>query len=91
VRMLEVAKATAPLAQYARRARREPVILTEDGRPVAALVPIRESDLETVALSINPQFVALIQRSRARRKFEGGISSAAARRRLGLNRRARRV
>ena len=84
MKTLEMAEATAPLAEYAREVSKEPVILTVDGRPVAALVSIENADLEAVALSIHPQFLALIERSRARQKAEGGISSAEMRRRLGL-------
>jgi len=84
MKILEMAKATAPLAEYARDVSKEPVILTVDGRPIAALVPIENADLETVALSTHPQFLALIERSRARQKSEGGISSEEMRRRLGL-------
>jgi antitoxin (DNA-binding transcriptional repressor) of toxin-antitoxin stability system len=56
--------------------------LTVDGRPVAALVAIENTDAETASLSTNPQFLALIERSR--RRVEGGVSSAEMRRRLGL-------
>jgi len=41
-----------------------------------------KADLETVTLSTNPQFLALIERSRVRQKSEGGISSTEMRRRL---------
>lgn len=88
MKTLEMAKATAPLAKYARDASKEPVILTIGGRPVAALVPIENTDLETVTLSIHPQFLALIERSRSRQKSEGGISSKKMRSRLGLKRAA---
>ena len=77
-------KATAPLAEYVRDISKEPVILTVNGKPVAALVSIENADLETVTLSTHPQFLALIERSRARQKAEGGISSTEMRRRLGL-------
>ena len=89
MKTLEMAKATAPLAEYAREVSKEPVILTVKGRPVAALVPIENADLETVTLSTHPQFLALIERSRARQKSEGGISGSEMRRRLGLKRKAR--
>lgn len=84
MKILEMESATGPLADYARDAGEEPIILTEDGKPVAALVPIENADLETVALSTNPQFLDLIARSRARQAAEGGVSSAEVRRRLGL-------
>ena len=82
MKTLEMVKATAPLAKYAQNVGEEPVIVTVDGRPVAALVPIENADLETATLSDHPQFLALIERSRARQKAQGGISSAEMRRRL---------
>ncbi len=84
MKTLELVQATAPLAEYVRELNEEPVILTFDGKPFAALVSIQNADWETVSLSTNPQFIALIERSRARQKAEGGISSAEMRHRLGL-------
>ena len=84
MRTVEVAKATAPLAEYAREISKEPVVLTVDGKPVAALVAIENADMETVTLSNHPFFLAVIERSRARHKAEGGISNQEMRRRLGL-------
>ena len=77
-------QATDPLAEYAQDVDKEPVIVTVDGRPVAALVPIENADSETVTLSTHPQFLALIERSRARQRIEGGISAQEMHRRLGL-------
>ncbi len=84
MKTVEVAQATAPLSEYARNVKNEPLILTDGGKPIAALVPIENADLETVTLSTDPQFLALIERSRGRQKTQGGISSAEMRRRLGL-------
>jgi prevent-host-death family protein len=84
MKTLEITQATAPLAEYAREVSKEPVIVTLDGKPIAALVPIENVDWETIRLSTDPQFLALIERSRARQKTEGGISSTEMRRRLGL-------
>jgi prevent-host-death family protein len=84
-----MAKATAPLAEYARDVSREPVILTVRGKPVAALVSVENADLETITLSTHPQFIALIERSRARQRAEGGISSEEMRRRLGARKTTR--
>ena len=58
MKTLEMSKATAPLADYARDVDKEPVIVTEHGRPVAALMPIENADRETVSLSTNAQFLA---------------------------------
>lgn len=72
-----------PLAEYAQDVGKEPVILTVAGKPVAALVAIEDADLETVALSTHPQFLALIERSRARQKIIFLLSSI--RNKLGIN------
>jgi PHD/YefM family antitoxin component YafN of YafNO toxin-antitoxin module len=52
----------------------QPLILTRDGQPIAALVPVEaETDLETLSLSLNPKFVELIERSRQSQKEEGRV------------------
>ncbi len=84
MRTINVRKATAPLADYVQKMRKGPIILTMGGRPVAALVPIQDADLETVAIGTNPDFLALIERARARHRSEGGISSEETRRRFGI-------
>lgn len=85
MKTIEITEATASLAEYARRVSADPVIVTVGGKPVAALVAIENSDLETVSLSTNPEFLAIIERSRARQQAEGGISTKEMRRRLGLS------
>jgi antitoxin (DNA-binding transcriptional repressor) of toxin-antitoxin stability system len=87
MRVLEKKEATAPLAAYTTWVKKEPVIVTRNGKPIAALVSIENADLETVSLSTNRKFLELIERSRARQRAEGGISSKEMRRRLGLKRR----
>jgi antitoxin (DNA-binding transcriptional repressor) of toxin-antitoxin stability system len=52
MKTLEVAQATAPLAEYAGDVKNEPLILTINGKPVAALVPIENADVETVTLQV---------------------------------------
>ena len=89
MKTLELDKATAPLARYARGVKKHPIVVTVQGKPIAALLAVENADLETVSLSTNPCFVALIERSRVRQKFEGGISSEAMRRRLGLKSKSR--
>jgi prevent-host-death family protein len=82
---IELKKASAPLSEYARKARKDPIIVVKRGKPFAAVVPIRNADGETVSLSTNRKFLAIIERSRSRYKREGEISSKELRRRLGLN------
>jgi len=77
-------KASGPLSEYATRARRDPVVVFKRGKPFAAVIPIRNADEETLALSTNRKFLKIIDRSRSRLKKEGGISASELRRRLGL-------
>lgn len=85
MKIVEIAEANATLAEYTTGLAEEPVIITNNGQPIAALVTLENVDLETIALSSNPKFIELIERSRSRRRTEGGISSTEIRRRLGLN------
>lgn len=87
----ELTHATAPLAEYARKVSQEPVILTLNGKPVAALVSIENTDWETLSLSTHPQFIELIERARARQRAEGGLSSNQVRELLGLDRKTRKM
>lgn len=82
MKTVDVARATLPLSDYTKKVKKEPFIVTREGRPVAALVSISNADVETVALSGNPKFIALIERSRAKQRSEGGISTEEMRRRL---------
>jgi len=84
MRTLEITQATAPLAEYARNLDQESVIVTINGQPVAALVPIENADAETASLSTNAKFLDLIERSRKRQQTEGGIPTSGMRRRLGI-------
>jgi prevent-host-death family protein len=82
MKTIEFVKANLPLSDYTKKVKKEPVIVTKEGKPVAALVSITNADIETVSLSSNPKFIALIERSRAKQKNEGGISTEEMRRRL---------
>jgi len=81
MKTVEVAKAKS-LADYTKEVKKEPVVVTSAGKPVAVLVGIKNADMETVSLSNNPRFLALIERSRAHQKLKGGISTEEMRHRL---------
>jgi PHD/YefM family antitoxin component YafN of YafNO toxin-antitoxin module len=85
MKIVEIGQANATLAEYTSDLAEEPVIITSNGQPIAALITLENVDMETISLSTNPQFIELIERSRARRRAEGGISSTEMRRRLGLS------
>ncbi|HEX9374057.1 MAG TPA: hypothetical protein VF897_23795 [Roseiflexaceae bacterium] len=58
------------------------VIITHDNKPVFALVPVTEDDLQTWRLGENTEFLELMRSSWDRLHAEGGISLAEARKRL---------
>ena len=85
MKKLAVSKASEPLSDYVRQVDEGPVlVLTERGKPIAALISMRNLDPESLALSMNSRFMEIIERSRRRHEREGGISSDEMRRRLGL-------
>lgn len=63
---------------------KEPIIVMDKGKPVAAVVAIEKEDIETISIGTTSQFLALIERSRARQKAEGGIPSQEMRRRFKI-------
>lgn len=85
IRTIELTEATQSLAAYAQDIATGPLVLTINGQPIAALIALSNVDLETMTLSQDPEFLALIECSRARQEQEGGLSSDELRRRLGLS------
>ncbi len=83
MKIVEMAQAKSSLAEYVREVANEPVIVAKNGKPVAALMALENADWETVSLSTNPEFLAIIEESRARQQSEGGTSSKEMRRKLG--------
>jgi len=82
LKVIERAEATQSLAEYAADIDKGTVIVLDQGQPVAALVSLENADLETAFLSTDRRFLELIERSRARVRAEGGISSQEMRRRF---------
>ncbi len=88
MKTIELSKAKLSLADYAKAVKRDPVVVTRNGKPVAALVGLGNADMETVSLSTDQEFIDLIERSRARQKKEGSISLEEMRNRLKGSRKA---
>jgi prevent-host-death family protein len=74
LRTVDIAEAKGSLSEYVREAEAGPLVLTRRGRPVAAVVSIHGVDMESLSLSTNPEFIALVERSRASYKATGGVS-----------------
>jgi hypothetical protein len=75
VNKIELDDATESLAEYVKRLQEEPLIIVHKGVALAAVVPLDNMDYESVELSTNPRFIEILERSRARYRKEGGISS----------------
>ena len=65
MRKVELSTAIRPLADYVAGLRDEPVLLIQGRKAVAAIIPLRNVDRESLALSQHPEFLELIARSRA--------------------------
>lgn len=71
----------APLAEvkdrfssYIDASQESPVIVTRNGKPVAMIVGIHDSDdLDSLLLAHNPRFVRLLEEARERVKVKGAV------------------
>jgi antitoxin (DNA-binding transcriptional repressor) of toxin-antitoxin stability system len=64
MKTVDLAKASKSLSAYAHDLGEEPVILTVDDQPVAALVSLKNVDRESLVLSTSPAFLRLMQAAR---------------------------
>jgi antitoxin (DNA-binding transcriptional repressor) of toxin-antitoxin stability system len=62
-----------------------PIVVTDRGRAIAAVISVSNADAETISLSQNPKFHTIINRSRARQKREGGLPSQEMRQRFRIS------
>jgi PHD/YefM family antitoxin component YafN of YafNO toxin-antitoxin module len=85
MRTIDVADATGTLSHYARKGLKEALVVTRRGKPLLAVTPINADDWESIALANNPEFLAIIERSRKSHKPR--VSTEEMRRRLGIKRR----
>ncbi len=53
------------MAEYATELNDDILVVADAGMPVAAIVPLKGVDRESLTLSAHPEFLELIQRSRA--------------------------
>ena len=74
MKSVELDDATAALKDYAEQLEQDPLVLTRHGKAVAALVRIKDSDLESFLVSESPVFKRIIRRSRASYKRTGGLT-----------------
>ena len=82
MKTVELRNATRTLSQYASGLREGPIVVTKGGKPVAALISIRASDLESLVVGTSPEFKAIIRESRRKHRRKGGLSPKEIRARL---------
>jgi len=70
MKTLAISKATKSLSEYTKKLKDELLILTSNGRPVAAIVSLTNVDLESLSLCTNPDFMEIIEISR--KEFKKG-------------------
>jgi len=72
MKTIELSTASQPLSAYAQEfgEEEELVILTANQQPIAVILPLKQFDLETLTLSLNPEFIALIEI--AHQEFKAG-------------------
>ena len=64
MKKVTIRQASRSLAHYAAELDDEIVVVTRRNRPLAALVPLRNVDRESLALSSHPEFLKLVKRAR---------------------------
>lgn len=71
MRTVEIGEIASLLETYDKT--EQPLILTRNGQPVAALFPVEDLDMETLSLSMNQKFIKIIEQSRKSQKEQGRI------------------
>lgn len=87
IQTIEITQAIRPLAEYVHQVSNHVTVVTVNGNPMAAVVALAETDWDWESLSVsqNPQFLAILERSRESQQTSKGLTSDEVRARLGLN------
>ncbi len=73
MKLVPIEKNILSISEIAQMAKNSPVILTKEGKPLAAVKSLSGKDWESVSLANNPRFIALIEESRRSYREQGGI------------------
>jgi hypothetical protein len=84
MKRIAIESCTLSVQELANIAETEPVVLTREGNPVLGIVGVDEAEVEAWSLGSNPDFLAMMERFRARGRREGGMPLGEVRRRLGI-------
>jgi hypothetical protein len=70
---IDLVDATKPLAEYVKEMDGMSLVIVYKGVALAALVPLENADYETVTMATDPEFRAILERSRKSLREEGGV------------------
>ncbi|MCU0544207.1 MAG: type II toxin-antitoxin system Phd/YefM family antitoxin [Oscillatoriaceae cyanobacterium Prado104] len=77
MKIIPIAQIDVPLRNYLQQAEGEPIVITENGKPVAVMTLIVDPDeLERFLLARNPKFMKLIEEADRQIAETGGINHA---------------
>ncbi|HXE51880.1 MAG TPA: hypothetical protein VN541_02650 [Tepidisphaeraceae bacterium] len=82
MKTMEVPAGPRQLREAMRMGEEETLVLTRRGRPVAALVPMKGVDAETLSLSTNAKFLRILRKSFAQLDSGKTVSLAEMKRRM---------
>jgi hypothetical protein len=91
MKSVKLPKEIEPLLEAAETAEQDTLVFTENKRPVAALVSLRKVDRESLALSMNREFMTIIDRARKEIQAGKSISLEAIERKLARTAPKRRM
>ena len=83
MKIASLAEVKNRLSYFVQESEQSPIIITRNGRPVAAIINIAdEEDLDSLMLAHSPRFQKLLTEANGRIDKKGGIPMAEIKRRL---------
>jgi hypothetical protein len=82
MKKIDLVDATKPLAEYVKEMDGMSLVIVYKGVALAALVPLENADYETVTMATDPEFRAILERSRKSLREEGGVPAEEVRKML---------
>ncbi|MCK8603309.1 hypothetical protein [Desulfoferrobacter suflitae] len=74
MKSIEISTASKPLSEYVDELGDEVLVLTSHQQPIAAIVSLKNVDKESLSLSTNAEFMAIIEKARDELKSGRKIS-----------------
>jgi len=90
MKIVPLEETTLTVPELTELAKDGPVILTRNGQPLLSVKDVSGSDWESVSLTSNPRFMAIIEESRRSHREKGGVALDDIRQELGIKKIARR-